>query len=137
MANAARRAMEESSAASSVGCPSGNSAYATGRPSALSRLGLETCHTRAAAGSALRRASSSVRSGVTQVVKALPRGFCGPVGTRWTSISSTEFPVASSSPESTAISSRAENRCWWYGAPRPGAISEAYGYGEPSSRAPG
>ena len=25
------------------------------------------------------------------------------------------------------MSSRALNRCWWNGAPRPGAISEAYG----------
>ena len=35
------------------------------------------------------------------------------------------------------MSSRAENRCWWYGAPTPGAIWLAHGYAEPSGRAPG
>lgn len=40
-----------------------------------------------------------------------------PIGTGTASTSSTVFTLPS-----TAMSSRAEKRCWWNGAPRPGAI---------------
>ena len=65
-------------------------------------------------------------------MNALPYGLSGPIGTRAASTSSTALPTPS-----TIMSSRAENRCWWYGAPIPGAISEAQGYSLPSACAPG
>jgi len=42
------------------------------------------------------------------------------IGTRTASTSSTALPTPS-----IMRSSRAEKRCWWYGAPRPGASSDA------------
>ena len=48
-------------------------------------------------------------------------GCPAPIGTRSASTSSTALRVPS-----TVMSSRAENRCWWNGAPSPGATSVAY-----------
>jgi hypothetical protein len=66
-----------------------------------------TLQTRATELSATRCASLSVSSGVVRRVIALPKGFSGPIGTRWRSSSSMLFATPS-----TVMSSRAEKRCW-------------------------
>ena len=81
---------------------------------------LETTHVRARDMSASRMAAFSVSSTVRLRVNALPRELSSEMGTRTASSSSTR-----QGPPSSAKSRRAENRCWWNGAPSPGAISEA------------
>ena len=79
------------------------------------------CQVRTTEPSAARCASDSRVSGVRDCRNALPYGLSGPIGTRSASTSSTALRTPS-----TVMSSRAENRCWWYGAPSPGATSVAY-----------
>ena len=83
-------------------------------------------------GSTSRRAASSVSSKVVVVPKTLPHGFPsvpgGPAPTASTSKTALSGP-------STSTSRRTLNRCWWYGAARPGAIMRAWGPGSPFATA--
>ena len=78
------------------------------------------CQVRPTEASASRAPSASLRMRVARFVKALPYGFVSLTGRRTASTSSTAF-----ARPSTIMSRRAENRCWWYGAPSPGATSLA------------
>ncbi len=69
---------------------------------------------------ASRTACLAVDSTVWLRLNALPRGFSRLIGRRTASSSMTWL-----GPPSSAKSSRAPKMCWWNGAPRPGAISEA------------
>ena len=100
----------------------GKSTYEVGWPIDVVFSVDAICHTRLRAPSARRPDTFSEAIGTTLFVNALPAGFSAEIGTRTASISFTTFATPS-----TVMSSRAENRCWWYGAPRPGATSEANG----------
>jgi hypothetical protein len=82
------------------------------------------CQTLALRLSAERIAPNSWVNVVLCGVNPLPHGLSGPIGAATASTSSTVLACPS-----TAMSSRAENRCWWNGAPSPGASSEANGSG--------
>src|SRR4051795_2528324 len=126
VAKVARWWIEDSSAASSTGVCWGYSAYPTGWPSRLVLDGLTTCQVRPTVASLGRAASDSRVGGVSRGPKGLPYGLVSLIGSRTASTSCTVLRCPS-----TAMSSRAENRCWWNGAPRPGAISVAYGCSSP------
>lgn len=131
MAKAARAATVEAGSAISRAVGSGMRWYAVGLPTWLVRVVDCTSHTRAIEVSASRCASCSVRSGVCDHVKALPKGLSSPIGMRTASTSNNQF----SSP-SIAMSRRAENRCWCTGANTPGAISGAWRLVEPGTPPP-
>jgi hypothetical protein len=88
----------------------------------LRELGLAMIQVRPAAMLASRAPSDSRDSTLRRRVNALPRSLPGPIGTRTMSSSSTRFVVPS-----TAMSSRAQNRCWWNGADNPALTWDAYG----------
>src|ERR1700677_3180429 len=69
-----------------------------------------------------RRAANSCYSKVTVGPKALLHGLSSPGGAGTVSTSNTEL-----TGPSISTSSRTLNRCWWYGAARPGAIMLAKG----------
>ena len=77
------------------------------------------------------RASDSRASNVGLVTNEFASGLSEPVGSASTSTSYTEFVVPS-----TSKSSRKLNRCWWFGAARPGAIISAHRRPSPFAEAP-
>ena len=125
-AKPARAASGEAGSASKAGDGSGYSVNAVGLPNRLADSVLITRQTRPRDASPCRAACDSVASRVTRCAIALPYGLSGPIGRPVTSTSSTAL-----ARPSTDMSSRALNRCWCTGAPRPGATSVECGWSPP------
>ena len=73
-----RRAIDDEGSASSTGRPSGTRSYATGWPNRFNESGLDTRHTRATAGSAIRAPSDSLANRVAARVNAISSWCASP-----------------------------------------------------------